>query len=166
MDIGRRAISKRLGRALTASRASREAPRARRAPRRNYSVFRYCPSGHPCRGTGALPCCGAQLVSHGKDAGIVFPAHPVGYDKHVMMDKNVERIVRKGDQAAEQRIDPYRALEEIWLLSLRPFTGKLGVVQTATSATLLGRSASAYQCTPASYEKSYPKPRLHPGAAW
>ena len=52
----------------------------------------------------------------------VILEHPVCYNGEAMIDKTAERMVRKGDQVAEQRIDPRRALEEIWPLSLRLFS--------------------------------------------
>jgi hypothetical protein len=46
-----------------------------------------------------------------------------------MMDKSVERIVRKGDNDKERPVDPRRALSEIWPLSVQLFalSGKYDV---------------------------------------
>ncbi len=39
-----------------------------------------------------------------------------------MMDKTVEHIFRKGEKQDSQRIDPRRALQEIWPLSIQVFS--------------------------------------------
>jgi hypothetical protein len=46
-----------------------------------------------------------------------------------MMDKSVERIVRKDEKREDRRVDPHRALNEIWPLSVQLFalSGKYDV---------------------------------------
>jgi len=94
-------------------------PRTRRTQNTTYTIHT---TVNPHLYARFESCRGPRPVSHGTDARIVFPAHRVWYDEDVMMDKKVERMAQKGDQAAEQRIDPHRALEEIWPLSLRLFS--------------------------------------------